>query len=430
MAELVDLLTNPTARRALAHRDITAVFRILHDAGVSQARIARATGQRQSEVFEIISGRRQVQSIALFRGIADGLGVPRGWMGLAYDPDLEAEVAAAGDTVTEDERKGNLLRHGAAVLCGRPVFGAADPIRVEHTPTPVPSRIGLADIEQVTQTTDRLEQLTGELGGIPMTAALTAHTQASEALLSATMREPVRQRLLVALADAHSAAGGAAGSAGLRDLARQHYTRGMDCAGAAGDLLRAVVSLDRLGTRELDVEPNEALKLFQLGAATAPSPLPRALIEYHCALALGLLGLAAEALPALRRACDSFEAARDEPRPWKHFATALPHIEGSTYFALGRFDRAAVALSAATDGASHAVVCTVSNSSLLAAAQLRSGELRAGLCTAHRAIDLAKGLRSVSVRNGLAPLQEAAAARRDSTCRDLARELATLRSAA
>lgn len=33
MAELIGLLTGPTARHALAHRDITAVFRILHDAG-------------------------------------------------------------------------------------------------------------------------------------------------------------------------------------------------------------------------------------------------------------------------------------------------------------------------------------------------------------------------------------------------------------
>lgn len=67
---------------------------------------------------------------------------------------------------------------------------------------------------------------------------------------------------------------------------------------------------------------------------------------------------------------------------------------------------------------------------LLAAAQLRCGELRSGLLTAGPAIGLAKGLRSVWLRDRLAPLQEAAAARRDSACRDLARELAILRSAA
>jgi hypothetical protein len=282
----------------------------------------------------------------------------------------------------------------------------------------------------VATTTKRLGQLTGDFGGIPMTAALTAHTRASEGLLGAIMREPVRQRLLIALADAHSAAGAAAASAGLRDCSREHYIRSMDCAGAGGDLLRAVASLDTLGCRELDVEPNEALKLFQLGAVTAEGPLIRALIEYHCALALGMLGAVGQSLNALRRAGDTYQTASDEPRPWPHFAVALPHIEGCTYLALGRFDRAAVALSTAANGASHAVGCAMYNFGYLATAQLRCGELRLGLLTAGRAIHLAKGFRSVSVRHSLAPLQEAAAARRDSACQDLARELATLHSAA
>ncbi|HEX4102466.1 MAG TPA: helix-turn-helix transcriptional regulator [Pseudonocardiaceae bacterium] len=429
MAEMVELLNNPTARHSLAHRDITAVFRILRDAGVSQIRLAHATGQQQSEISEIISGR-QVQSVALLERIADGLGVPRGWLGLAYAPSLASEPVTPDDAATEDARKANLLRHAATVLYGAPVFGCADPIRVTNHPTPVPRRIGFADVEQVTITTERLGQLTGDFGGIPMTAALTAHTRASEALLGATMRETVSQRLLVALADAHSAAGAAAAGAGLRDRARQHYIRSMDCAGAGGSPLRAVASLDKLGCEELNVEPNEALKIFQLGAATAPSPLPRALVEYHCALALGMLGAVGEALAALRRARDTYQTASDEPRPWPHFAVALPHIEGCTYLALGRFDRAAVALSTATNGTSHAVGCAMYNFAHLATAQLRSGELRSGLLTAGRAIRLAKGFRSVSVRDGLAPLQQAAAARRDSACQDLARELATLRSAA
>lgn len=432
MAELADLLTGPTARHALAHRDITVVFRILRDAGVSQRHIARATGQRQSDVSEIISGRRAVQSIDLLRQIADGLGVPRGWMGLAYHRDLTPEPAvpdeAAPDETTEEQRGNALLLRATTLLYDKPVYKAADPIRITHTPTPVPSRIGPADIEQVTTTTQRLGQLVGDLGGIPMTAALTAHTTASEALLGAAMREPVRPRLLIALSDAHRVAGAAAAGAGLRDLARQHYTRAMDLAATGDDLRRAVVNLDSLGRLELRAgQPNEALKLFQLGAAAAPSPLPRATLEYDCAWAFGLLGLAGQAAAALRRALDSHQAASDEPRPWKNFAAALPHVEGCTYLALGRFDRATVAFTTAEGGASHAVGCSVDNSAHLAAAQLRCGELRSGLHTAQRAIGLAKGLRSVSVLAHLAPLQDAAAARRDSACQDLARELATLR---
>jgi transcriptional regulator with XRE-family HTH domain len=140
MTELADLLTYPTARKALAHRDITTVFRILRDAGVSQVRLACAPGQQQSEISEIISGR-QVQSVALLERIADGLGVPRGWLGLAYTPSLASEPVTPDDAATEDARKANLLRHAATVLYGAPVFGRADPIRVTNHPTPVPHRI-------------------------------------------------------------------------------------------------------------------------------------------------------------------------------------------------------------------------------------------------------------------------------------------------
>jgi transcriptional regulator with XRE-family HTH domain len=428
MSALVDCLTSSAARQALARRDIAQVFCILRDAGVSQASIALATGQKQSEISEIISGR-QVQSILLLERIADGLGVPRGWMGMAYEPDQAP--TAQQDTQAEGLSDDNLLRHAVTVLRDKPVFGPADPIRSLDTPTPVPRRVGMADISQLTATTKRLGQLFGAFGGIPITTAITAHVQVSEALLSATMQEPVRKHLLIALSDAHRCAGTAAASAGLRELARQHFIHSMDCAGEADEMVRAVVALGELGKLELDIDqPNEALKLFQLGAAAARSALARSRLERNCAWALGLLGEAREAIAALRRADDSYHGASDEPLPWEHFASASSHVEGRTYFALGRFDRAARGLAAATDGTSHAMVCTVNNSGLLAAAQLRSGELGSGLRTAQQVIRLAKGLRSVSVLARLAPLQEAAAARRDSACQDLAREVALLRTAA
>lgn len=428
MNHLVDLLTSATARQALFRRDVAEVFRILRDAGVSQASIALATGQQQSEVSEIISGR-QVQSVALLERIADGLGVPRGWMGLAYTEDAAAEAQLGAHV--EGTSNDNLLRHAAIVLWGKPIFGPADPIPVKNTPTPVLRGIGVADVQRVAATTELLGQLTGDLGGIPMTAALTAHARAGEVLLGGTMCDAVRQRLLVSLADVHRIAGSAAADAGLATLASEHFTGSMDCAGAACDQLRAVVSLDSLGCMELDAgQPNEALKIFQLAAAAAPSPLPRALVEYHCALSFGLLGVANEALSTLRRARDSYQAASEEPRPWKHFAAALPHLKGRTQLALGRFSSAAEALSEAGGGSSHMVRCKMHHFGYLATAQLRSGEVRFGLHSAERAIGLAKVLRSRSIRRGLAPLQEAAAARRDSACQDLAREVALLRSAA
>jgi hypothetical protein len=42
LATFVHLLTDPVSRRALAQRDIAAVYRILRDVGISQASIAIA----------------------------------------------------------------------------------------------------------------------------------------------------------------------------------------------------------------------------------------------------------------------------------------------------------------------------------------------------------------------------------------------------
>lgn len=79
---------NPRMRAALALRDLAAVFRILRAHGVSQRKIAAITDQSQSEISEIVGGRRVVAYDVLVR-VADGFGIPRGWMGLAADQDQE-----------------------------------------------------------------------------------------------------------------------------------------------------------------------------------------------------------------------------------------------------------------------------------------------------------------------------------------------------
>ena len=74
----------PDMRHALAVHDIRTVYRLLQRFGVSQRRIANLTDQAQSEVSEIIGGRR-VRNYDVLVRIAVGLGVPRGRMGLLYE---------------------------------------------------------------------------------------------------------------------------------------------------------------------------------------------------------------------------------------------------------------------------------------------------------------------------------------------------------
>src|SRR5262245_24610845 len=90
----------PDMREALAQRDIVALYRILQRFGVSQRRIAALTQQSQSEISEILHGRR-VESYEVLVRIAYGLGVPRGWMGLAFIDQAEDVVPVAADGHSE-----------------------------------------------------------------------------------------------------------------------------------------------------------------------------------------------------------------------------------------------------------------------------------------------------------------------------------------
>lgn len=84
----------PAMRAALCVRDVGSVYRRLQRAGVAQREIAALTGQAQSDVSEILSGR-SVISYHLLTRIAEGLGAPRGYLGLAYDDTTAALLAAA-----------------------------------------------------------------------------------------------------------------------------------------------------------------------------------------------------------------------------------------------------------------------------------------------------------------------------------------------
>jgi transcriptional regulator with XRE-family HTH domain len=116
-----ELLNLPGLRVALFHRDVTTVYKILVRAGIPQRRIAELVDQSQSEVSEIINGR-QVMGYDLLVRICEGLGIPRGAMGLAYD---EAADSAPLDPPGEEDdvERRNFLAIAGAILFGTPVFG-------------------------------------------------------------------------------------------------------------------------------------------------------------------------------------------------------------------------------------------------------------------------------------------------------------------
>ena len=100
-------------RAALAARDIGAVYRGLRKMGISQRQIAQCTGQSQSEVSEILRGR-QVRAYDVLVRIADGLSIPREYMGLSYgDSATYAEEVTVSDSPEGDDDE---MRRRAVIL--------------------------------------------------------------------------------------------------------------------------------------------------------------------------------------------------------------------------------------------------------------------------------------------------------------------------
>lgn len=200
-----------TARELLAARDVRAIYEFLQRMGVSQRRIAALTGQSQSEISEILSGQRQVMAYDLLVRIADGLSIPRGYMGLAYD-ETTAEMLGSGSALAglvyhEPEEVRQLLAHAAEVTIGAAVSnvdGWWQP--VERTLTPAPGRIGESDVAYLEAITGVLRATDYQYGGGACRDAVTAQVRWAQRFLASSYSQGVGRRLHLALGDLHNLA--------------------------------------------------------------------------------------------------------------------------------------------------------------------------------------------------------------------------------
>lgn len=155
---------HPDARKALAARDITTVYQMLYQGGVSQREIARRTGQSQSEVSEIIHVGRQVRDATVLERIANGLKVPRPFLRLLTHAPGEDGAYREGATIAEpiEGMSAEMLRRHLIALGGVTAFGGvitglgefnAD-LPVPAMPPELPARIGMTDIAVIRPTRD------------------------------------------------------------------------------------------------------------------------------------------------------------------------------------------------------------------------------------------------------------------------------------
>lgn len=437
---------HPLMRAALARRDLATVYRRLQAAGVSQRRIAALTGQSPSEVYEILNGR-QVMAYDVLVRIADGLGIPRGYVGLAYDEStaMSLDVVVASCSVAADEREEvrHLLSHAANVTMGASVDDVAKWWQpVERAATPVPSHVGTCEIEQIEAITSVMHALDRRHGGGACRNAIVAHAAWAQQLLTADYTDDVGHRLHLALADLHNLAAWTSFDVGLFSPARRHFARALEQA-KHGDnpslVAKVLYSIGRLHLHR--GFHRDALKFFQLGQIAAQdsgSELTVALLCANEAWAYALLEDEAGALKSIGRAQDEFVRANGGQAPvWVRFfgLADLHAMMGMVYAALpGRqqshltaaVDNFSRSLGARSDAMARSRTFELT---ALATVHLQLGALNKAATLGNEAVNLAAQVRSVRTLDRLEPLLAEAQQYPDhADLRELAERIATLRA--
>ncbi|GAB3286360.1 helix-turn-helix domain-containing protein [Parasphingorhabdus pacifica] len=443
-----DAWNSKEMREALANRNISEIYRQLRRIGVSQRQIAASTGQSQSEVSEILKGR-QVMAYDVLARIADGLGIPRGYMGLAYDGATAMRVATTDDDpqAEEDEsvKRRKFLSHAAAVTMGAAVFGEEGTSWVPSSvQTPAPVRIGMTDVQQIQAATKALRDLDYRYGGGTCRDAVVAQLSWAQQLLDAGASEQVKRKLFVSLADMHSLAGWTSFDTGLLDPARGHFGKALEFAKQAEDDSLVASVLYRMGRVYLHYqEPNEALKLFQLGQIAAQdsgSALTVAVLCANEAWAYGMLNKPDQVLKMVGRTKDEFARADVAEAPdWVRFFNEndLHGMIGSAHDALAVFepDRYAPIAVAETIKCNEAYGADMQRThvfglSLQATNHIRAGDLQQGIKVGRNALQIGEKVKSARVADRLKPLQlEAGRHRMNSDARDLSEQIRRFREA-
>lgn len=248
-------------RRVLCERDIAGLFRLAQTHGVSQTRIASATGIAQGRVSEILSGRRTVSSLRLIERIADGLEMPapsRVLFGLApRQPSVNAEERGAGDNTAPT------VPLGTSVLYNQ----ARERLEVASIDQAL---IGLFEGQ-----TQNLRLIDRKLGAHYLLAQSQAHVQQMEELLRHSIPGAVRRGLARALAEAASLTGWQALDAGRMATSWRYYEIAKAAARESGDpVVLAHVSAEQIYVLLDSGRAREALTVLRAAHDGADGSLP------------------------------------------------------------------------------------------------------------------------------------------------------------
>ncbi|GAB2663795.1 helix-turn-helix transcriptional regulator [Saccharopolyspora gloriosae] len=407
-------------RDALAVRDIGTVYRALRAHGVSQSRIAQLTGQAQSEVSDVLNGRA-VRSYELLSRIATGLGIPRGWMGLAGEQRPATTERGASDVAPDEEdeqtKRRKFLSYAGSLVLGSHSEPAESALRLpaelrypDLLRTP-PGRVGASDVAALDELIGSLRRIDQRYGGVGQYGTVAAATRHAELMLESSMCEDVRSELLATLCKLHATAGWTAVENGLLASGHEHFGRALDFGRDGADPLAIARTLYAAGRAELHFgDANSALKLFQLGSIRAESStLVSSVLQLNSAWAAAQ----GERGDSVRRLLDHgrglHAAAKiDADYPlFRWFGEAdLLGMTGSIQLAMGEFESAALHLSRAVAArAPGEVRSAVFELASLAEAKFALGDHGAAIRHGRRSVLLAGGVRSARLHGRLAGLR-------------------------
>ncbi len=436
-------------RKVLAGWDIPALYRFLNGhAGLTQRQIAARTGQNQSEVAEILSGRRRlVVSHRVLRRLAGGLDIPPEMMGLSWwgpdgsyhGPDGAYSEGVTVDGTPEGVSARMLRRHlialGGVALAGQPIKQLGELLKLPGAapgPLPLPTRIFPVHVAKVRDLRQQLTDLSRTHGSDPEVSS--AAVRWAQRLLGVPGAEPVTQALQVAVAELQLHAGWAAFDAGLYERAMHHYARALELATQAGNAHLEALALNFAGLATVEHgHPQDGLKMLQLAQVKSWDIPPdddrevavgretRAAVEAcglaDSATALDLLGDREAAVRAVGKSRQLWIPGRTD------VTGDLDLVGARLELARGRLDVAeqfAVVSVRRWEGISNQRMRTISGI-LLATVHVRAGE-RDGLRLAHGAITKVTKLSSVRAREQfLNPLAVALEARPGGDAKQLAR---------
>jgi hypothetical protein len=277
------------------------------------------------------------------------------------------------DERDERDEVRRLLSHAAQVAMGVSDPASLDGWTTGNDLTPAPSRVTVADIEQIEHVTAGLRALDYQFGGGACRDAVLAQTRWVARFLDADATDDVRRRIHLTLADLHNLTGWTSLDLGLYSASRRHFAHALTHSRYADEPSLLANVLYRTGRLHLHREQTpEALRFFQLGQI----------------------------------------AAQDSGDPSLHLDPAI-----------GALTRA-VAARDAHQARSQAFEVTA-----LAVATLRTGDHQAGIALGWDAVTAAEQLSSRRVLDRLEPLALEAARTATSDAEQLAQAITTLRCA-